>query len=227
MAQPVCHTSPMLNHATRLILVRHGEVDANRNRAYIGRRDDRLNARGLDQARALASCLEEIEVDFVVSSPLRRAVSTTAAIIGAGEEEVATDQRLIELDFGSWDGRTRSEVVEAGDDDRRLVERWEADSAIRAPGGESLDEVQKRVVDWADEVARARAGSTVLMVSHMGPIKTLLCAALRLPLSAARRIYLDPATINVIDWSATPVVRLVNSHAHLGFANARWLDTNR
>jgi len=57
----------------------------------------------------------------------------------------------------------------------------------------------------------------------MGPIKTLLCAALQVPLTSASRIFLDPATISVIDWSSAPLVRLVNSHGHLGFGNARWL----
>jgi hypothetical protein len=58
----------------------------------------------------------------------------------------------------------------------------------------------------------------------MGAIKTLLLAALNLPLESASRIFLDPATISVIDWGDAPVVRLVNSHGHLGFGNARWLQ---
>lgn len=63
----------------------------------------------------------------------------------------------------------------------------------------------------------------MVLVSHMGPIKALLCAALDLPLTRSSRIFLDPATISVIDWGPQPVVRLVNSHAHLGFAQARWM----
>ncbi len=64
----------------------------------------------------------------------------------------------------------------------------------------------------------------MVLVSHMGPIKVLLCAALQLPLESAGRIFLDPATISVVDWGPDAVVRLVNSHAHLGFAKARWLQ---
>ncbi len=62
------------------------------------------------------------------------------------------------------------------------------------------------------------------VVSHMGPIKALLCAALDVPLTVARRLFLDPGTVSVVDWSTPPVVRLVNSHAHLGWASARWLQ---
>ncbi|MEX1310315.1 MAG: histidine phosphatase family protein [Candidatus Sulfomarinibacteraceae bacterium] len=210
--------------STRLILVRHGEVDANRNFAYLGRRDDRLNANGLAQARALADAFTGIHVDRVVSSPLQRALATAGAIAESAGAPLDTDRRLIELDFGSWEGRSRAEVVGSGEHERRAVERWEADPSLRTPGGESLLELQERVVGWANETAGDGEGQTVLMVSHMGPVKTLLCAALGVPLTSARRIFLDPATVSVVDWGATPVVRLVNSHAHLGFSRARWLD---
>jgi broad specificity phosphatase PhoE len=63
----------------------------------------------------------------------------------------------------------------------------------------------------------------VALVSHVGPIKALLCAAMGLPLTATRRVFLDPATVSVVDWATTPIVRLVNSHCHLGWAEARWL----
>lgn len=215
----------MQTNPTRLILVRHGEVDANRRYAYLGRRDDELNARGLDQANALAVALAEIHIDGVVSSPLKRAATTADAIAEASGLVVDTDRRLIELDFGSWDGRSRTELVGGSEEDRRAVEQWEEDSAKPTPGGESLLELQRRVVEWADEMARNRVDSTLVMVSHMGPIKTLLCAAQNVPLSSANRLFLDPATISVVDWSATPVVRLVNSHAHMGFANARWMNS--
>lgn len=208
---------------TRFILVRHGEVDANRSFQYLGRRDDELNTRGLDQARALATALAGIQVDGVVSSPLRRAMATAETIAGPLDIQVEINRGLIELDFGCWEGRSRDEVVGGDEGDRRAVERWEADPSIPTPGGESLVELQKRVVECADELAREKRGSIIMLVSHMGPIKTLLCAALEMPLSSANRLFLDPATISVVDWSAKPVVRLVNSHAHMGFSNARWM----
>lgn len=210
---------------TRFILVRHGEVDANRRFEYLGRRDDELNARGLGQARALATALAEIRVDGVVSSPLRRAMTTAETIAGPLGIQVGTNRRLIELDFGSWEGRSRAELVEGDDGDRRAVERWEADPSMATPGGESLLELQQRVVECADMMAREHSGSTIVLVSHMGPIKTLLCAALDVPLGSANRLFLDPATISVVEWAAKPVVRLINSHAHMGFANARWMSS--
>jgi len=214
----------MDSESVRLFLVRHGEVDANRSYRYLGRRDDALNDTGRHQAEALAAALVGLDIDAVVSSPLQRAVDTARCVADRSGLSVESDPRLVELDFGVWDGRSRAEVVASSQEDRRLVESWETDPAMPTPGGESLIELQRRVVEVADEFVATRSGSTVVLVSHMGAIKTLLLGALSLPLESANRIFLDPATISVIDWGVAPVVRLVNSHAHLGFGNARWLQ---
>jgi broad specificity phosphatase PhoE len=66
-------------------------------------------------------------------------------------------------------------------------------------------------------------GVSVALVSHVGPIKALFAAALGISQSASRRLFLDPGTISVIEWSDRPLVRLFNSHAHLGWDSARWM----
>jgi len=213
----------MQPESIRLILVRHGEVDANRTYQYLGRRDDELNEKGRNQADALSSALGDLTFDAVVSSPLHRALATAHSVAAVADLAVRTDHRLIELDFGSWEGRSRAELLEKDPKIRAEIESWESDPSCPTPGGESLQDLQRRVVEFADALAHEQPGATVVVVSHMGPIKTLLCAALGLSLDAAGRVFLDPATVSVIDWGPRPVVRLVNSHSHLGFANARWL----
>ncbi len=215
----------MNNESVRLVLIRHGEVAANRGFCYLGRRDDVLTARGREQAAALSKTLAGLRIDAVLSSPLRRTLETAEIVAARVGHVVEVDDRLVELDFGDWDGRSRAEVVAIDDENRRTVEAWEADPTLPAPGGESLADVERRAVELARDLAATRAGSTVALVTHMGVIKTLLLSALGMPLSSAARIFLDPATISVIDWCGGPVVRLVNSHAHLGFANARWMSS--
>ena len=101
---------------------------------------------------------------------------------------------------------------------------WERDTALSPPGGESLDAIHQRVSAVVEKLAAAHPDQTIVLVSHVGPIKAVLCAALGAPVSSAFRIFLDPATISVVDWrEPQPVVRLLNSHSHLGWQQARWM----
>lgn len=213
----------MPDPSVRLFLVRHGEVDANKDLRYLGRRDDPLNATGRAQAGTLGDAFAPLAIDSVLSSPLQRATTTARAIAMASRLDVETDPRLIELDFGLWDGLTRQEVLDSGHATPDLLARWDDDPGIPVPGGESLSSVRHRMVHLADQMLTDRAGANLVLVTHMGPIKAVLCAALDVPFTTTRRMFLDPATVTVVDWSARPIVRLFNSHAHLGWTNARWL----
>lgn len=208
----------------RLVVVRHGQAEANVEQRYLGLRDDPLTAVGVAQAEALGRALAVMPLAAVYSSPLTRALDTAAPIARAHGLTVIPEARLKEMSFGAWEGLTRAELIASGEQAAAHLARWELDpAAVAPPGGEALATVERRVLDLlADLVARQPEGAAVL-VSHVGPIKALLCAALGLPLSAAGRMFLDPATISVVDWGPRPVVRLFNDHAHLGWDNARWM----
>jgi ribonuclease H / adenosylcobalamin/alpha-ribazole phosphatase len=204
----------------RLLLARHGEVPANRELRYVGSLDEPLAAPGLEQADRLAAALAGLPVRAVYSSPLLRAQETGRRIAAARDLSLRLDPRLREQAFGEWEGRTRREVL-AGDGERLL--RWEADLGSSPPGGESLVTVQERMLDLIGDLAREHPGDGIVLVSHVGPIKALLCSALGVPLAAARHLFLDPATLSVVDWGDHPVVRLFNAHGHLGWGAARWM----
>ena len=205
----------------RLFLIRHGETISNREMRYLGSRDEPLADSGLRQAELLGEAMAPLPVHAVYASPLRRAADTAGRIAAARDVDVRLEPRLREQCFGDWEGLTRGEIL-AGDAREQLL-RWEADLGLGPPGGESLTSVQERVLDLVGDLARAHAGDWIALVSHVGPIKALLCAALGVPLAAARRMFLDPATLSVVDWSERPVVRLFNAHAHLGWQSARWM----
>jgi len=105
------------------------------------------------------------------------------------------------------------------------LREWESNAAIAPPEGESFEARQRRVCAAFEQLAQAHPDQTIVLVSHVGPIKMLLCSALDAPITSAVRIFLDPATISVVDWrdSEHALVRLVNSHAHLGWKQARWM----
>jgi broad specificity phosphatase PhoE len=204
----------------RLLLVRHGEVASNRELRYVGSRDELLAEAGVRQAESLAAALASLPVSTVYSSPLRRAEETGRRIAAAREVPLRLEPRLREQSFGTWEGLTRAEALER---DRDLLLRWESDLGSAPPGGESLESVRERVLSLAGDLARVHPREWVVLVSHVGPIKALLCDALGAPLSTARRMFLDPGTLSVVDWGERPVVRLFNAHAHLGWEAARWM----
>lgn len=204
----------------RLLLIRHGEVLANREMRYVGAHDEPLADSGIAQADRLAAALASLPVRAVYSSPLARARETGRRIAAAREVDLRIEPRLREQSFGEWEGLTRAEVLER---DRERLLRWETDLGTSPPGGEPLTEVQARMLALVQELARGHRGEHVALVSHVGPIKALLCAALGAPLATARHLFLDPATLSVVDWGERPVVRLFNAHGHLGWESARWM----
>jgi probable phosphoglycerate mutase len=204
----------------RLLLVRHGEVPSNRELRYVGSRDEPLADSGVAQAEGLAAALARLPVRAVYSSPLLRARETGRRIAAARQVDLQIEPRLREQSFGDWEGLTRAEVLER---DAEGLLRWESDLGTAPHGGESLTSVQQRALDLVGDLARDHRGEWIVLVSHVGPVKALLCAALGAPLATAHHMFLDPGTLSVVDWGDRPVLRLFNGPGHLGWESARWM----
>ncbi|MEU5964419.1 bifunctional RNase H/acid phosphatase [Micromonospora parva] len=203
--------------ATRLILVRHGETPYTEQRRYSGRGDVPLSERGRAQAGATAARVAELapSVAAVLSSPLSRCTATAAAIAGAlGDVPVRTEDDLIECDFGQWEGRTFAEVREQWPGE---MDAWLASPRIAPPGGESFTHVAERANRVIAGLLTAYPGETVVVVSHVSPIKLVLRDALAAGDGFLHRLFLDAAGISVLDmWPDGGVaVRTVNDTAHL------------
>jgi ribonuclease H / adenosylcobalamin/alpha-ribazole phosphatase len=204
----------------RLFLIRHGETAGNREMRYLGTADQPLSPAGVEQAGRLASSLAPLPLAAVYASPLRRTAETGRRIAEARQVDLRSEPRLREQAYGEWEGLTRSEVLER---DRDRLLSWEADLGLAPPGGESLLSVQERTLALVSDLAREHSGEWIALVTHVGPIKALLCAALDAPLATSSRLFLDPGTVTVLDWGEHPVVRLFNAHGHLGWESARWM----
>jgi ribonuclease H / adenosylcobalamin/alpha-ribazole phosphatase len=207
----------------RLYLVRHGETEENARMSYLGIRDEPLNEKGMWQAFRAAEALSQLPLRLIVTSPLRRAADTAARIQEASGIELWKDVRLAEGSFGRWEGLTRDEVLKLGTNDAAMLMRWESDSSFAPPGGEAMESLQQRVVQLLEELLREYGNTSIVLVSHVGPIKALLAAVLGIPLQASRHMFLDPGTISVVEWGAQPFLRLFNSHSHMGWSSARWM----
>ncbi|WP_073489745.1 bifunctional RNase H/acid phosphatase [Streptoalloteichus hindustanus] len=201
---------------TRFLLLRHGQTEMSAQRRYSGRGDVPLSAVGEQQAAAAAKRLAGIEnVAAVVSSPLARTRQTARAVADALGVEPTTHEGLVETDFGAWEGLTFAEAAER---DPELHRRWLSDPSVPTPGGESFDQVHRRVRRARDELIASHGGATIVVVSHVTPIKSVLRMAMDVGPSLLYRLHLDLASLSVAEFypDGHASVRLVNDTSHLG-----------
>jgi len=200
---------------TRLLLLRHGQTELSAQRRYSGRGNPALTEVGRRQADAVARYLAQRGgISAVFSSPLQRAYDTAAAAAKALGLDVTVDDGLIETDFGAWEGLTFAEAAER---DPELHTRWLRDTATTPPGGESFDAVLDRVLRVRERVIAAQQGATLLVVSHVTPIKMLLRLALDAGPGILYRLHLDLASLSIAEFYADGAssVRLVNQTGYL------------
>ncbi len=200
---------------TRLLLLRHGQTELSAQRRYSGRGDPALSEVGRRQADAAARYLAQRGgIAAVISSPLERAYDTAATAAKALGLDVRVDDDLIETDFGAWDGLTFAEAAER---DPELHTRWLRDTGTTPPGGESFDEVLDRVLRVRERIIAAHQGTTVLVVSHVTPIKMLLRLALDAGPGILYRLHLDLASLSISEFypDGASSVRLVNQTGYL------------
>jgi probable phosphoglycerate mutase len=202
--------------STITVLLRHGDTTMSPEHRFSGLCDLPLSAEGTRQAEAAASRLATgPPIDAVVSSPLRRAAATAAIAATKLGLTTITDDDLRETDFGEWEGFTLAEIEQRWP---AAVAAWQHDPEQAPPGGESFADTARRVHQACDRLLRDHHGQTVLVVSHITPIKILLCRALDVPLMTLYRLYLGSACINEIQWHGHQfaAVRRVNDTSHLG-----------
>jgi len=199
---------------TVLWVLRHGQTPLSPQKRFSGSGDTELTDAGRAQAAAAARRIKGLDVEVVVSSPLRRALQTATAAAEVLGVDVTTEDGLRETDFGEWEGSTFSEVRERWPDQ---LNSWLADPKAAPPGGESFGATQKRVSAARKRIAAAHPGRSVLVVTHVTPIKLLVAEALQAPLSSLFRTHVDLASLSRIDCHADGpmVLRLFNDISHL------------
>lgn len=190
-----------------IILVRHGQTQANADGLLLGRSDPPLTALGELQASAVAAVISG--VPHVVTSPLKRA-RRTAEVIAAGAE-VEVDDRWVEIDYGELELMPLRAVPNS------VWDQWRRDPDFAPGGGESLSVVGSRVRAAIEDVADRAAREDVVVVSHVSPIKAAVAWAVGAGDAATWRMFLDVASICRIGVGATgPSLRSFNDRAHLG-----------
>ncbi|MGH3666423.1 MAG: histidine phosphatase family protein [Egibacteraceae bacterium] len=162
----------------RLLLVRHGESEWNAASRLQGHGGTGLSALGKEEAAATATHLvrSASAARLLVRSDLPRVVETAAPTEAALDVEIRVDERLREIDVGSWSGLTWDEVAAA---DPATLVAWQAGQDVRRGGGETFAELRSRV--WSALRDLAEVDGPVLVFTHGGPIRVGVAAALELP----------------------------------------------
>ncbi|MGK2869969.1 MAG: histidine phosphatase family protein [Mycobacterium sp.] len=196
-----------------VILLRHGRSTSNTAHTLAGRSEGvDLDDKGREQAQALVARIGDLPVKAIVRSPLLRCERTVEPLAAALGLEPTVDERIVEVDYGAWTGRTIGELVK---EPLWKVVQQQPSAAI-FPDGEGLAEVQARAVTAVREHDRrlaAEHGGDVLWVActHGDVIKAVLADALGTHLDAFQRITADPSSMSVIRYTDTrPFVLHVN-----------------
>lgn len=209
--------APSTSTATTTLVLRHGETvhTAHKRFSGSGGDDPGLSDVGRRQAEQAAAALTlDGGIDVVVSSPLRRTLETARIVAAALGRPLVVDDDLRECAFGAWDGYTFAEVEQQWPDE---LAGWLASTAVRPPGGESFDEVRRRITAVRDRVVAEHRGRTALLVTHVTPVKTLVQLALDAPSHSLFRMEVRPASLTSVAWfdDGSASLRWFNATAHL------------
>ena len=200
---------------SRLLLVRHGDTELNSAERYWGHSDVKLSASGFRQAEKLRRRLAAEKIDAIYSSDLSRASVIAETIASEHRLEVITCAELREINFGKLEGLTFAEISQLYPEVAKL---WTGRiSSLKFPGGEGLDEFDKRVGKFMNRLEKHSPEETILIVAHAGVLRVLLCRLLGIELKHRRQFRLDLASLSILEtYPQGAILSLLNDVSHLG-----------
>ncbi|AGP30512.1 histidine phosphatase family protein [Corynebacterium terpenotabidum] len=202
----------------RILLLRHGETPMSVAGVFSGRSNPSLTDTGMEQARRAAAWLRVRQeagegIDAVYTSPLTRARQTAEAAAGELGLPVTETPDLIETDFGAWEGLGFDEVHRRWPGEHAA---WANDPSVPTVGGESMDDVSARCDRLVADLDAPDGPRTVLLVSHVSPIKAILRSALQAPATVFSTLHLSLAGLSVVEfYSERSVMREFNDTHYL------------
>ncbi|MFG2885868.1 bifunctional RNase H/acid phosphatase [Streptomyces sp. NPDC048297] len=216
--RPGWSAAPDLGAPATFVLLRHGETPLTPQKRFSGSggTDPALSEAGREQARRVAEALARRgTIQAIVASPLARTRETAGIVATRLGLDVTIEEGLRETDFGAWEGLSFGEVRERHPDD---LNAWLVDpEAHPTGGGESFTETAARIEVAREKLVAAHQGRTVLLVTHVTPIKTLVRLALGAPAESMFRMELSAASLSAVAYYAdgNASVRLFNDTSHL------------
>lgn len=197
----------------RLLLIRHGETEYNLNKRYCGFSNPPLNEAGIYQIRCLHEKFSGFKIDSVYSSDLLRAVETASIIFK--DNRIEKTDKFREMNFGVFEGLTYSEIIKQYPD---IYRAWvDNPSHITIPGGGKFAEFIKRIQDGLSFIIKKHRSQQIALITHSGPIRVILCKALKYEFDKFWKIEQANSALNIIDYfeDSSPIVSEMNNISHL------------
>lgn len=201
---------------TRLILVRHAEAEGNLKRIFHGWTDSQITERGHIQAKKVAERLKDMHIDVIYSSTLKRTIQTAEYIAKAKGLPIIRTDKLKEINGGDWEGEEWSVLPEKWP---KEYDTWENKPHVhRMPNGESMEEMQKRIVKEIKHIINSNKGKNICIVTHGTAIKALMCFFYKCKLEDMLSIpWHDNTAVTIVDYEDREFkVVLEGDASHLG-----------
>jgi broad specificity phosphatase PhoE len=179
----------------KILLIRHGETDWNKDRRIMGREPIGLNETGRRQSKELQEALSDLSVEAVYSSPVNRALVTAEILCQGRTLAPVADERLVEVDYGQWVGKTFMEV-RAMPGYIPYMRRLETPVA---PGGETLFQVRDRAMAFLNHVAELHLDGNIFVVSHADWIKCVFMQLLLIPFENIWSFRIDNTSVGLLE----------------------------
>ena len=184
---------------TKIYFVRHGQTKANKERLLCGHLDIDLNKEGLKQAKQMLSKLSKIKVDYIISSPLKRAYHTAKIIAVRTNHKIIIEKNLMEKSEGLWEGKSYWEIREQ---DPTNYYKWLKDPfRNRPPKGESVLDLNKRVKRFYKKTLNKYLGEKIVVVGHSGPIRLFILHLLKADINKFWHLKVENGSITEIHLS--------------------------
>lgn len=180
-------------------LVRHAQTEWNEQGIVQGWKDSPLTKDGVVKAELLGKRLKEISLDAVYASPTERAVKTAAIVSGLPAAAIKKEKRLMELNYGSWDGRSAEAIQK--EEEAKVTTFFTEPHLFEAPGGDTFPALQQRAASAWENIINTHQEGRVLLVSHSGTLKCLLA-------------YLKEESLEYF-WDAPPLANCSLTHVEI------------
>ena len=207
---------------TRIILVRHGECQGNREGLFRGRSDFPLNEQGLVQAKELAIEMKQYKPFKVFTGPLSRAKQTALTISQECHTEVEICEGINNIELGPWEGQNKQFIAQ------KYPEQWKTwlhePEKLSVPGIETLQQVQRRASRELSKIVKDFTGKTVIIVSHRAVLKPLIASCLKIAKPYFWRIHIDTAAYSILHYKNRLGYTLIqlNQNKHLSEFISEW-----